>query len=118
MGSTCAAQVLTMPKPPWPRIVNHRCSSSEQLPSSCDCWFVSGASMRRLADGGPWRKVIGDRGEVMGPKANRDPRPDRVSVGIEALVPRRPWALHRIPPDSVLGEHGTRGAPGGGETTP
>jgi hypothetical protein len=52
---TCAAQLITMPKPPRARIVSQRYSSSPSVPSAWLCQFVSGASSMRLAQAGPWR---------------------------------------------------------------
>src|SRR5512141_2886196 len=50
---------MVSPKPPRARIVSQWNSSSDSVPSAWLWQFVSGASIRRLAIAGPWRKVSG-----------------------------------------------------------
>ena len=54
-----------MPKPPRPRIVSQRYSSSPSVPSAWLCQLVSGASWMRLAQAGPRVSVKGSRREVI-----------------------------------------------------
>src|SRR5579871_1718151 len=63
---TCAAQVMTRPKPPSARIVSQWNSSSDSLPSGWLWQLVSGASMKRFFQAGPRVNDIGSRKSVIG----------------------------------------------------
>ncbi len=75
--ATCAAQVMTRPKPPSAREESQRSSSSPSEPSAWLCLLVIGASTTRLRAASPVRKVRGSkRLKAQGLPRSRARQPD------------------------------------------